>query len=103
MNKAHLKALLNAYLEAERQRSFEHILQCSDKFSEVLKRVAPVKELLDDDMKSLVVELQNTHLRAIAIVREQRDEMKLQIEQSSQYKDRAKAYAQTQFAGQNRK
>ncbi len=100
MTKANLESLLRAYLVAVEKASFEQIVQCAEQFSVVLKQLAPIKHTLSDELKALVIELQNTHVKAIAIVRTQRDELKTHLEESPQYKSRATAYAKTQFAGQ---
>ncbi len=101
MTKANLELLLRAYQKAVQQRSLDHIVTCSDKLAVVLSQIAPVKDSVDEEVKAIVIELQNTHVSAMAIVRQQRDELKAVLETSPQYKNRARAYATTQFAGQH--
>lgn len=100
MNKSHLKELLSSYVSAVEERSFEDIVHCSNMFIKVLKRIAPIKDELDEEMVALTIKLQNTHVQALDIVRKQRDAQKAEIQQFPQYKNRAKAYAKTQISGQ---
>lgn len=100
MNKSHLEELLKAYLNAVEERSFDDIVHCSNMFEKSLKRIEPVRGLLEEDMKVLVIELQNTHVRALDVVRELRDALQAEMQYSSQYRSREKAYVQTQIRGQ---
>ncbi|CAE6913979.1 hypothetical protein AB3Y13_20435 [Vibrio alginolyticus] len=99
MNNDALKKLLERYQQAEKDNELEAIVRCSNQLKAVLDKIAPVKEQLGDESKALVIELQITHVRVLEKVKAQREEMKVRLEGSQQYKDRAKAYTTTQLAG----
>ncbi len=99
MNNDTLRKLLERYQQAERDNELEAIVRCSNQLKLVLDKIAPVKEQLGDESKALIIELQDTHVRVLEKVIAQRDEVQTKLEESQQYKARAKAYTTTQLAG----
>ncbi len=92
-----LNKLLADYHHAEQSLSVEEVTRCSKKLQLIFEQIAPIKDKLSEENKQLIIELQNIHVRVLDTLSRERDQIQEQLDNSNQYKDRAKAYVKTQL------